>query len=174
MHMAAELDAGDIILQGETDIGPDETAPELFDRLAALGGGLLVEAVGQIERGEAARTPQTASEVTYAPMLGRELSPMDWTKPAQTLHDQVRGLLPWPCATAEFGGVRCKVFSTAVLDGTTDLKPGTVAEAGKDGIVMACGGGSLLRVRELQPDGKKRMAAADFLRGHPLTAGEML
>lgn len=174
MHMAAELDAGDIILQGETDIGPDETAPELFDRLAALGGGLLVEAVGQIERGEAARTPQTASEVTYAPMLGRELSPMDWTKPAQTLHDQVRGLLPWPCATAEFGGIRCKVFSTAVLDGTTDLKPGTVAEAGKDGIVMACGGGSLLRVRELQPDGKKRMAAADFLRGHPLTAGEML
>ena len=174
MHMAAELDAGDIILQGETDIGPDETAPELFDRLAALGGGLLVEAVGQIERGEAARTPQTASEATYAPMLGRELSPMDWAKPAQTLHDQVRGLLPWPCATAEFGGVRCKVFSTAVLDGTTDLKPGTVAEAGKDGIVMACGGGSLLRVRELQPDGKKRMAAADFLRGHPLTAGEML
>ena len=174
MHMAAELDAGDIILQGETDIGPDETAPELFDRLAALGGALLVEAVGQIERGEAARTPQTASEVTYAPMLGRELSPMDWTTPAQTLHDQVRGLLPWPCATAEFGGVRCKVFSTAVLDGTTDLKPGTVAEAGKDGIVMACGGGSLLRVRELQPDGKKRMAAADFLRGHPLTAGEML
>lgn len=174
MHMAAELDAGDIILQGETDIGPDETAPELFDRLAALGGALLVEAVGQIERGEAARMPQTASEVTYAPMLGRELSPMDWTKPAQTLHDQVRGLLPWPCATAEFGGIRCKVFSTAVLDGTTDLKPGTVAEAGKDGIVMACGGGSLLRVRELQPDGKKRMAAADFLRGHPLTAGEML
>ena len=174
MHMAAELDAGDIILQGETDIGPDETAPELFDRLAALGGQLLVEAVGQIERGEAARMPQTASEVTYAPMLGRELSPMDWTKPAQTLHDQVRGLLPWPCATAEFGGMRCKVFSTAVLDGTTDLKPGTVAEAGKDGIVMACGGGSLLRVRELQPDGKKRMAAADFLRGHPLTAGEML
>ena len=174
MHMAAELDAGDIILQGETDIGPDETAPELFDRLAALGGALLVEAVGQIERGEAARTPQTASEVTYAPMLGRELSPMDWTKPAQTLHDQVRGLLPWPCATAEFGGVRCKVFSTAVLDGTIDLEPGTVAEAGKNGIVMACGGGSLLRVRELQPDGKKRMAAADFLRGHPLTAGEML
>ena len=174
MHMAAELDAGDIILQGETDIGPDETAPELFDRLAALGGALLVEAVGQIERGEAARTPQTASEVTYAPMLGRELSPMDWTKPAQTLHDQVRGLLPWPCATAEFGGVRCKVFSTAVLDGTMDLEPGTVAEAGKNGIVMACGGGSLLRVRELQPDGKKRMAAADFLRGHPLTAGEML
>ena len=174
MHMAPALDAGDIILQRETAIGPDETAPELFQRLAELGGGLLVEAVEQIAKGEATRTPQLEADATYAPMLGRELSPMDWSKDGQTLHDQVRGLLPWPCATAEFGGVRCKVFSTAVLDGTTDLAPGTVAEAGKDGIVMACGGGTLLRVKELQPDGKKRMAAADFLRGHPLTAGEML
>ena len=174
MHMAPTLDAGDIILQRETAIGPDETAPELFQRLAELGGGLLVEAVEQIAKGEATRTPQLEADATYAPMLGRELSPMDWGKDGQTLHDQVRGLLPWPCATAEFGGVRCKVFSTAVLDGTTDLAPGTVAEAGKDGIVMACGGGTLLRVKELQPDGKKRMAAADFLRGRPLTAGERL
>lgn len=168
MHMAPALDAGDIILQRETAIGPDETAPELFQRLAELGGGLLVEAVEQIAKGVATRTPQLEADATYAPMLGRELSPMDWSKDGQTLHDQVRGLLPWPCATAEFGGVRCKVFSTAVLDGTTDLAPGTVAEAGKDGIVMACGGGTLLRVKELQPDGKKRMAAADFLRGHPI------
>lgn len=174
MHMAPALDAGDIILQRETAIGPDETAPELFQRLAELGGGLLVEAVEQIAKGEATRTPQLEADATYAPMLGRELSPMDWSKDGQTLHDQVRGLLPWPCATAEFGGVRCKVFSTAVLDGTTDLAPGTVAEAGKDGIVMACGGGMLLRVKELQPDGKKRMAAADFLRGRSLTAGERL
>ena len=174
MHMAPALDAGDIILQREMAIGPDETAPELFQRLAELGGGLLVEAVEQIAKGEATRTPQLEADATYAPMLGRELSPMDWSKDGQTLHDQVRGLLPWPCATAEFGGVRCKVFSTAVLDGTTDLAPGTVAEAGKDGIVMACGGGTLLRVKELQPDVKKRMAAADFLRGRPLTAGERL
>ena len=174
MHMAAALDAGDIILQEETAIGPDETAPQLFDRLAALGGKLLVEAVDQIAAGTATRTPQEEAQVTYASMLDRSLSPMDWTKPAQVLHDQVRGLLPWPCATAEFGGVRCKVFTTAVLDAPTDLGPGTVAEAGKAGIVMACGSGTLLQVKELQPDGKKRMAAADFLRGHPLTAGETL
>lgn len=174
MHMAAALDAGDIILQEETAIGPDETAPQLFDRLAALGGKLLVEAVDQIAAGTATRTPQEEAQVTYASMLDRSLSPMDWAKPAQVLHDQVRGLLPWPCATAEFGGVRCKVFTTAVLDAPTDLGPGTVAEAGKTGIVMACGSGTLLQVKELQPDGKKRMAAADFLRGHPLTAGETL
>ena len=104
-------------------------------------------------------------------MLSRELSPLDWSRPAQALHDQVRGLLPWPAAVAEFGGIRCKVFSTDVLEDTTDSAPGTVVEAGKAGILMACGGGSLLRVRELQPDGKKRMAAADFLRGHPLSPG---
>lgn len=174
MHMAPELDAGDMILQGETAIGPDETAPELFARLAELGGKLLVEAVDLLARGEAPRTPQDAAVSTYAPMLSRELSPMDWSKGAQALHDQVRGLLPWPCATAEFGGIRCKVFSTDIIDDTTDLAPGTVAEAGKTGVVMACGGGTLLRIKELQPDGKKRMAAADFLRGHPLTAGEKL
>ena len=174
MHMAEELDAGDIILQRETPIAPDETAPELFDRLAKLGGTLLVEAVDLLARGEAPRIQQDTEKSTYAPMLSRELSPMDWSKHAQTLHNQVRGLLPWPCATAEFGGVRCKVFSADMIDATTNLEPGTIVEAGKSGIVMACGGGTLLRVRELQPDGKKRMAAADFLRGHPLMTGEKL
>ena len=172
MHMAPELDAGDIILQEETPIGPDETAPELFARLAELGGSLLVRVVALLERGEATRTPQAAEDATYAPMLSRELSPMDWTKKAQTLHNQVRGLLPWPCATAEFGGVRCKVFSTVICDSTTHLAPGSVVEAGKGGIVMACADGSMLRVTELQPDGKKRMAAADFLRGHPMQPTE--
>ena len=133
-----------------------------------------MEAVDLLASGKAPWIPQDASVSTYAPMLSRELSPMDWSKGAQALHDQVRGLLPWPCATAEFGGVRCKVFSTDTDNGTTDLTPGTVAEAGKTGIVMACGNGTLLRIKELQPDGKKRMAAADFLRGHPLTVGEKL
>ena len=174
MHMAPELDAGDMILQEETAIGPDETAPELFERLAELGGRLLVEAVELLARGEARRTPQDPEKSTYAPMLSRELSPMNWSKGAQALHDQVRGLLPWPCATAEFGGIRCKIFRTEVMDGAAALSPGTVAETGKTGIVVSCGGGTLLRIRELQPDGKKRMAAADFLRGHPLAEGEKL
>ena len=171
MHMAPELDAGDIILQRSTPIGPDETAPELFDRLAQMGGALLVEAVAQLQAGTAPRIPQDGSQATYAPMLSRELSPLDWSKPAQALHNQVRGLLPWPAAAGVFSGIRCKVFLTDIIDHTTTAKPGTVVEAGKGGIVMACGGGSLLRILELQPDGKKRMAAADFLRGHPLATG---
>lgn len=169
MHMAPELDAGDIIAQTATPISIDETAPELFARLAELGAQALVAAVADIAAGTTSRTPQDNAQATYAPMLGRELSPMDWARTARQLHDQVRGLIPWPAAVAGFGGVRCKVFSTAILSGkTTSQAPGTVVEAGKDGITMACGGGTLLTIQELQPDGGKRMKAADYLRGHPL------
>lgn len=168
MHMAPALDAGDIIAQVSTPIGADETAPTLTARLAELGAELLVSAVEAIGAGTAARTPQDEADSTYAPMLSRELSPMDWSKPARTLHDQVRGLLPWPAAVAEFGGIRCKVFSTDIPLQTTDAAPGTILEAGKRGIDIACGGGTVLHIDELQADGGKRMKAADYLRGHPL------
>ena len=168
MHMAPVLDAGDIISQASTPIGADETAPMLTARLAELGAELLVSAVEAIGAGTAARTPQDEAGSTYAPMLSRELSPMDWNKPARTLHDQVRGLLPWPAAVAEFGGIRCKVFSTDIPLQTTDAAPGTILEAGKRGIDIACGGGTVLHIDELQADGGKRMKAADYLRGHPL------
>ena len=168
MHMAPARDAGDIIAQVSTPIGADETAPTLTARLAELGAELLVSAVEAIGAGTAARTPQDEADSTYAPMLSRELSPMDWSKPARTLHDQVRGLLPWPAAVAEFGGIRCKVFSTDLPLQTTDAAPGTILEAGKRGIDIACGGGTVLHIDELQADGGKRMKAADYLRGHPL------
>ena len=168
MHMVPALDAGDIIAQASTPIGADETAPTLTARLAELGAELLVSTVEAIGAGTAARTPQDEADSTYAPMLSRELSPMDWSKPARTLHDQVRGLLPWPAAVAEFGGIRCKVFSTDIPLQTTDAAPGTILEAGKRGIDIACGGGTVLHIDELQADGGKRMKAADYLRGHLL------
>ena len=170
MHMAPELDAGDIIAQRATAIGPDETAPELFARLAELGAELLTEAVTAIEAGTASRTPQDSAQATYAPMLSRELSPINWRRTAGEIHNQVRGLIPWPAATAEFGGVRCKVYSTAV-ESLPAEEPGTVLAADKAGIVVACGDGTALRILELQPDGKRRMKAADFLLGHPLLPG---
>lgn len=172
MHMAAALDAGDIISQVSTPIGPDETAPELTARLAVLGGELLVETVEALRNGTASRTPQEESAVTLAPMLSKELSPMDWSKNAEALHDQVRGLLTWPAAAAEIGGVHCKIFLTSPENGKGT--PGTVLEAGKVGLLVACGGGSALRILELQPDGKKRMPAEAFLAGHPLKPGEIL
>ena len=171
MHMASELDAGDVIDQAVTPIGPDENAQELYGRLAKLGGALLVQVLDSIADGTARRTPQDAAQATFAPMLTRELSPMDFTHTAQTLHNQVRGLIPWPAAATFLGGTRCKVFSTAVLEERTAEAPGTVLAAGKDGIKLACGGGTVLRIDELQADGGKRMKAADYLRGHPLTLG---
>lgn len=172
MHMAPELDAGDIIAQAAITIGANETAPELFDRLAVLGGQLLVGTVEELSAGIAKRRPQDHGAATYAPMLSRELSAMDWKRPARALHNQVRGLLPWPAAITEFGGNRCKVFATEITERTTDAVPGTVLEAGKNGIFVACGEGTVLRVCELQPDGGKRMKAADYLRGHPIPTGE--
>ncbi len=168
MDMAHDLDAGDIILQEATPIGSDETAAELYDRLALLGGSLVVRAVEQIAAGEVQRRPQDHEKATLAPMLSKELSPMDWTRPAQALHDQVRGLLPWPCAVTELDGVRCKVLKTAMTGEHTAKVPGAVVQADKHALKLACGDGGVLEIRELQPDGKKAMSATAFLQGHPL------
>lgn len=167
MYMAKELDAGDVILCRKTAIDPDEDAQTLTARLAALGADALAEAVEQLQSGTAVRTPQDHSAYTYAPMLDRSLSPMDLTRSARHLHDQVRGLVPWPCASMTLDGKTVKVYRTAV-GGETALAAGKIAEAGKQGLAVACGDGRLLRILELQAEGGKRMAAADYLRGHPV------
>ena len=171
MHMAKELDAGDIICVKKTEILPDENAQELTHRLALLGADALEEAVTQLANGTAARTPQDHSAITYAPMLSKELSPMDWNKPAQKLHDQVRGLIPWPCASTELGGKKVKVFKTK-LGRETNAEAGTILTAGKQGLEIACGDGYSLWILEMQAEGGKRMMAADYLRGHPIETGK--
>ena len=167
MYMAKELDAGDVILCRETPIDPDEDAQALTARLALLGADALAEAVEQLKNGTAQRTAQDHSAFTYAPMLDRSLSPMDFTRSAQQLHDQVRGLIPWPCASMTLDGRTVKVYRTAI-GGETALAAGRIAEAGKQGLAIACGDGRLLRVLELQAEGGRRMATADYLRGHPV------
>ena len=168
MNVVLELDAGDIISQAVTPIDPDETVENLHDRLADMGAKLLVDTVVTIENGTATRTPQQAELVTHAPMLSRALSPMDFNRPARELHNQVRGLIPWPAAVTELNGTRCKIFSTSVLEETTGKEPGTVIAADKKGLKIACGGGTVLQINELQADGGKRLKAADYLRGHPI------
>lgn len=168
MNVVLELDAGDIISQSVTPIDPDETVETLHDRLADMGAKLLVDTVVSIANGTATRTPQQADLVTHAPMLSRALSPMDWGRPARELHNQVRGLIPWPAAVTELNGTRCKIFSTSVLEETTGKEPGTVIAADKKGLKIACGGGTVLQINELQADGGKRLKAADYLRGHPI------
>ena len=167
MYMAAQLDAGDVIRCAETPIDPDEDAQTLTERLAQLGADTLLQAVEDLKNGTATRTPQDHTQFTYAPMLDRSLSPLDFTKPARQLHDQVRGLIPWPCASMALNGGDVKVYRTAVEEETAAV-PGTIVEANKKGIAVACGDGKLLRILELQPQGGKRMPAAAYLAGHPV------
>ena len=170
MHMAQELDAGDIIDQIRTPIDPDESVEAVHDRLAQLGGKILVDVVKQIAEGTATRTPQDSSKATYAPMLSRELSNIDWNQSAKAIHDKIRGLSPWPAASTN---IICdtiiKIFGSSNLGEATTAQPGTIVAAGKQGIDVACGDGKVLRITQLQAPGGKRMAAADYLRGHPIT-----
>lgn len=167
-YMAAELDAGDILLTKRTAIDPGEDAGQLYDRLAALGGEAASEALALLERGEAPRTPQVyGPQYQYAAMLSREMSPLDWAKPARALVNQVRGLIPWPCATTDVTGMRWKVFRAHVGE-PSEKSPGTILSADKSGIAVACGDGKALVITELQADGGRRMTAAEYLRGHPI------
>ena len=166
-HLGVELDAGDIITVRKTPIDPQEDAAQLYTRLAELGAEALSEAVSALADGTARRIPQGEAEGPYAAMLSKEMSPIDWNKNAQTIVNQVRGLIPWPCATAQLNGETVKVYRAAV-GGETKAAPGTVVSAGKGGIAIAAGDGRQVLVLELQRPGSKRMAAADYLLGHPI------
>ena len=167
MYLCCEMDAGDIIDVAKTPIGPDETAGELLDRLAVLGAELLSKTVCCMAAGEVEKCAQEANLATYAPMLDKTMSPIDWTKTAQQVHNHVRGLNPWPVATAELGGKRFKIYSTAIAEGSG--KPGQILGLTKTGLRVACGEGAV-EIRTLQAEGGKHMAAPDYFRGHPLEA----
>jgi methionyl-tRNA formyltransferase len=168
MHMVKALDAGDMIQSEKTEIGPDETAEELHDRLMEMGASVLLRAIESIEAGTATRTKQNEENVSYAPMLNRALSPMDFTRSAAALHNQVRGLYPWPAATAQLGKRKLKVLQSKLTGEHTERQPGEIVLADQDGIRVACGNGSVLLITELQAEGRKKMASADYLRGHSL------
>ncbi len=166
MYLVREMDAGDIIDVRKTPIGENETAGELLDRLAVLGAELLSKTLSRFAAGEdVPRTPQNGAQVSYAPMLDKTMCPIDWGKTAQQVHDQVRGLHPWPVATMELGGKIFKVHETRVVPGSGE--PGKILELNKNGLVIACGEGAV-EIRSIQAEGGKRMAAPDYFRGHPL------
>lgn len=171
MYMAEELDAGDVILQRATPIGDDEDAQALTARLAVLGAEALSEAVGRIAAGTASRTPQDPAGKTLAPMLSRDLSPVDWSRSAHEIHCQVRGLIPWPCATARIGGELLKLWQVEETGETVQAPPGTVVSADRRGIGVACGDGTVLRIVGSQAANGRRMPTADWLRGHPVEIG---
>ena len=143
MHMAAALDAGDVIAQVTTAIDPTETAPELTARLAELGGKLLVDTVEDIAAGRAGRTPQDERAVTLAPLLSKELSPVDWTRSSQAIYDQIRGLTPWPGASTHvITGETMKLWGAQVVEKDTDARPGSVLRMRRGSMLPAVMDGS--------------------------------
>lgn len=164
MYMGEGMDTGDMLLKAETPLGEEETAGELFDRLKLLGADLLGQTLDKLERGVLERVPQNEEEATKAPMLTKELSQIDWTRPAQEIHDLIRGLNPWPCACATLNGKRLKLLASRVRE--TAGKPGAVVSTA-EGMLVSCGDGSLL-LTEIQTENGKRMSGKDYLLGHPL------
>ena len=170
MYLAHDMDAGDIIYTAETPIGEFETSGELFDRLMVMGAELLVKTLRDIEAGTAPRTPQDHTRASYVKMLDKSLCPIRWEQTPRGVIKQIYGLQPWPVATMELNGSVYKVFAAEYTDTRTDKAPGVLVAADEKGIEIACADGETIRITQLQAPGKKRMAAADFLRGHPLQA----
>ena len=165
-HMVREMDAGDVIDVAKTPIGENETAGELLDRLAVLGADLLSRVLCRVKSGDpCCGMPQNPENVTFAPMLDKTMCAIDWNKTARQVHNQVRGLHPWPVATMELKGQKFKVHATVVTEGKG--MPGEILGLTKTGLVIACGEGAV-EIRSLQAEGGKRMAAPDYFRGHPL------
>lgn len=165
------VDTGDILLQRELDIAPDETAGEMFDRLSLLGADVLVETLRQMERGNLIRTPQNHEEATHHPMLKKEDGRIDWTKSAEAIHNLVRGVNPWPGAYCWYGENIIKVLKARPCGEKSDLEPGgVVCCSDKKGLFVSCGA-NVLQILELQIAGKKRMDACSALRGFAIREG---
>lgn len=173
MLMADGIDTGDMLLSKSLEIGENETASELHDRLSDLGAELLLETVSYVKSGNITPVPQDASMSTYAPMLTKDMCPIDFSKSAQEVHNHIRGLSAFPCATAVLDGKRLKVYKSEIVNGlTSNRAPGTVVQS-KD-FTVVCGDGRCVRFTEIQAEGGKRMLTADYLRGKPINEGTVI
>jgi methionyl-tRNA formyltransferase len=160
------LDTGDILLQRRIAIAPDETGGSLHDKLAQIAPEALSEAVSLLVRGKAPRLSQENALATYAPKLGREHGRIDWSEPAEVIERKIRAFDPWPGAFMEIDHRNLKIFSATIRDGKG--KPGDISR-NENELIVAAGEGAL-SLHEVQLEGKRRMSAAEFLRGHPRIA----
>lgn len=175
MRVVKALDAGPMLARATMPIGPDDRTDEVERRLADIGGTLLVETVDRLAAGPVPEVPQDDAQATYAPRLTKEEGLIDWHRPARELHNQIRGLHPWPHAFTYGGGGRLILHRSAVEDDEgSGAPPGTVLPPGPLGELRAATGDGVLRVLELQADGGKVLPARTFLAGHPLAAGTLI
>lgn len=173
MLMAEGLDTGDMLLSRSLEIGENETASELHDRLSELGAETLLETVAAVKAGSITPVPQDDEQSCYAPMLTKDMCPIDFTKSAWEVHNHIRGLSAFPCASAMLDGKRLKIYKSEIVKGMRTEKPaGTVVNA-KD-FTVSCGDGCCVRFAEVQAEGGKRMSTADYLRGKSVKEGTIL
>ncbi len=173
MLMDEGLDTGPMLLKRKITIGPDDTGGSLEEKLAPIGADLLLETLAALERNELAPEPQDDSLATLAPRIKKESARIDWNLKATEIACGIRAFIPWPVAFSEMGGRTLKIFES-VVETPGKSEPGEILSIEPDGIVVGCGSGTRLRILELQAEGKKRMAAADFARGQRLAPGTKL
>ncbi len=165
MYMVQALDAGDMISKVIVPIEERDTAASMFEKLATAGADLLIETLPKLLKGEITPEPQNHEEATFAPNIKRENERLDWNKSAREIYNQVRGMNSWPVAFTTFEGKVWKVWWAEVVELAGQLAtPGTIIGRTEDGLIIACGAGSII-LKEIQPEGKKRMSVYDFLRG---------
>ncbi|WMJ22378.1 methionyl-tRNA formyltransferase [Paludicola sp. MB14-C6] len=169
MYMAEGIDTGDMLLKAETEIGENETASELHDRLSELGAPLLLETLEQLQDGTLKPIAQNDEDATKAPMLSKEMSQIDFSKDAQLVHNLIRGLSEWPCAQTAVNGKRLKVYRSKVVDVSENAQAGILLSDKE--LMIACGNNTTIELVEVQYEGSKRMGGADFLRGQRLEKG---
>ena len=172
MKLVFKLDAGDMLLKCDTPIGPEETAEQLFKRLAPMGAELLIETLAGLEAGNIVAEPQKEDEATFAPILKREEGEIDWNLEASRIYDRLRGFTPWPGVYTYFRDRRLQIHRAQALD-EAGQGPGRVSTQGGR-LRVGCGESSSLAVDEVQTEGKKRIAASDFVRGYRPEEGELL
>lgn len=167
MQMDEGLDTGDMLLTAKVTIGEDETADALWDRLSLLAPTVLEQVLFQLQNGTLNPQKQDDALSTYAPLLNKEMAEIDWNEPAVTVHNKIRGLYSWPCAFTLLGGKKIKLLASKKAEGSG--KPGEILTCDKQ-LIVACGIGAV-EIVSLQAEGKKAMAAADYLRGAGLKKG---
>jgi methionyl-tRNA formyltransferase len=175
MQMDAGLDTGAILGQRATAIGDEETAARLTPRLAEIGANLLIETLSKLERGEITPIPQNDREASLAPILKREDGQVNWEMSAQEIFNRLRGFTPFPGCYTFFDGRRLEIVGAKVETadvGFSQFEPGAVCEVSKESFFVACGGGAILRITEVQPEGKRTMSARDFLNGTRIGRGD--
>jgi methionyl-tRNA formyltransferase len=172
MRIVRELDAGPMMAVARCPIGRDDTSADLERALAAQGATLAAEVVEQLSQGPVHEEPQPDTGVTYADRITKEDAPMFWWRPAHELHNQVRGLHPWPLASTILGGLRLLILKTAIADSPapSSALPGTILEADGDRFTIAAGHGAL-QILALRPEGRRTMTTREFLAGHQLAVG---